>query len=52
MQSKVHNPTALLQGFGLNYAVEVQGTTRTLYQSGQTATDADGHAMYVGEIVA
>lgn len=52
MQSKVHNPTAWLEGFGLNHAVEVQGATRTLYLSGQTATDADGHAMHAGDIVA
>ena len=52
MQIKTHNPTQWLQGFGLNHAVEVNGGTRTVYFSGQTATDADGHAMHAGDIVA
>lgn len=52
MQTKAHNPTSWLQGFGLNHAVEVQGGTRTVYFSGQTATDADGHALHAGDIVA
>ncbi|RGP40405.1 hypothetical protein BPTFM16_00690 [Altererythrobacter insulae] len=52
MQINTHNPTSWLSGFGLNHAVEVSGATRTVYFSGQTATDAEGHAMHAGDIVA
>lgn len=52
MQIKTHNPTPWLQHFGLNHAVEVIGANRTVYFSGQTASDADGVALYPGDIVA
>lgn len=52
MQKKTHNPTGWLQGFGLNHAVEVTGGQRTLYLSGQTASDADGAPMHPGDLVA
>ncbi len=52
MQIKTHNPTPWLQHFGLNHAVEVSGVSRTVYFSGQTASDADGAALYPGDIVA
>ncbi|XUU60191.1 Rid family hydrolase [Erythrobacter sp. HA6-11] len=52
METKTHNPTPWLQGFGLNHAVEVTGATRTVYFAGQTATDAEGHPMHPGDIVA
>jgi enamine deaminase RidA (YjgF/YER057c/UK114 family) len=52
MQIKTHNPTPWLQHFGLNHAVEVSGATRTLYLSGQTASDADGAPLHPGDIVA
>lgn len=52
MQKTTHNPTAWLQEFGLNHAVEVSGAERTLYLSGQTASDADGAPMHPGDIVA
>lgn len=52
MQIKTHNPTPWLQHFGLNHAVEVSGASRTVYFSGQTASDADGAALYPGDIVA
>lgn len=52
MEKKTHNPTPWLQGFGLNHAVEVSGATRTLYLSGQTSSDADGHPLHPGDIVA
>lgn len=52
MQKTTHNPTAWLQGFGLNHAVEVSGGQRTLYLSGQTASDADGAPMHPGDLVA
>lgn len=52
MQIKTHNPTPWLQHFGLNHAVEVSGTSRTVYLSGQTASDADGAALHPGDIVA
>jgi len=52
MEIKVHNPTDWLQGFGLNHAVEVSGAVRTLYVSGQTASDADGAPMHPRDMVA
>ncbi len=52
MQITTHNPTPWLQHFGLNHAVEVSGVSRTVYFSGQTASDADGIALYPGDIVA
>lgn len=52
MQKKLHNPTPWLQGFGLNHGVEVTGATRTLYLSGQTASDADGGPLHPGDMVA
>ena len=52
MQKKTHNPTPWLQGFGLNHAVEVSGSTRTVYLSGQTASDADGAPLHPGDMVA
>ncbi len=52
MQIKTHNPTPWLQHFGLNHAVEVSGASRTVYFSGQTASDAEGAALYPGDIVA
>lgn len=52
MQKKTHNPTPWLQHFGLNHAVEVSESTRTLYLSGQTASDADGEPLHPGDMVA
>ena len=52
MEKKTHNPTPWLQGFGLNHGVEVTGSTRTLFLSGQTASDADGAPLHPGDIVA
>jgi enamine deaminase RidA (YjgF/YER057c/UK114 family) len=52
MDRKTHNPTQWLQHFGLNHAVEVSGASRTLYLSGQTASDADGAPMHPGDMVA
>ena len=52
MERETHNPTEWLTHFGLNHAVEVRGGNRTLYLSGQTASDADGNAMHPGDLVA
>ncbi|MEO0462732.1 MAG: RidA family protein [Pseudomonadota bacterium] len=52
MEKTTHNPTPWLQHFGLNHAVEVRGGERTLYLSGQTASDADGAPMHPGDLVA
>lgn len=52
MQIRTHNPTPWLQHFGLNHAVEVSGASRTVYFSGQTASDAAGAPLYPGDIVA
>ena len=52
MDIKTHNPTEWLTHFGLNHAVEVKGGERTLYLSGQTASDAEGAPMHPGDLVA
>ncbi len=52
MQIRTYNPTPWLQHFGLNHAVEVGGGSRTVYLSGQTASDADGAPLHPGDIVA
>lgn len=52
VQKTIHNPTPWLQHFGLNHAIEVTGATRTLYLSGQTASDAEGAPLHPGDIVA
>ncbi|KPQ32477.1 MAG: putative translation initiation inhibitor, yjgF family [Porphyrobacter sp. HL-46] len=52
MQITRHNPTPWLEHFGLNHAIEVTGASRTLYLSGQTASDADGAPLHPGDIVA
>ena len=52
MKKTAHNPTPWLQHFGLNHAVEVTGATRTLYLSGQTASDEEGAPLHPGDLVA
>jgi len=52
MEIKTYNPTDWLTHFGLNHAVEVRGGERTLYLSGQTASDADGAPLHPGDLVA
>ncbi len=52
MKTRSINPTPWLQHFGLNHGVEVSGATRTLYLSGQTASDAEGNPLYAGDLVA
>lgn len=36
----------------MNHAIEVKGGERTLYLSGQTASDAEGAPMHAGDLVA
>lgn len=52
MNTKAHNPTEWLQAFGLSHAIEASDVSRTLYLSGQTASDADGEPLHPGDIVA
>ena len=52
MKTKTHNPTPWLQHFRLNHGVEVTGGTRTLYLSGQTASDAEGEPLHPVDLVA
>ena len=52
MERRAINPTPWLQHFNLNHAIEVKGAQRTLYLSGQTASDAEGAAMHPGDLVA
>jgi enamine deaminase RidA (YjgF/YER057c/UK114 family) len=52
MERREINPTDWLLGFNINHAVEVTGTQRTLYLSGQTSTGADGASLHAGDLVA
>jgi enamine deaminase RidA (YjgF/YER057c/UK114 family) len=52
METRRINPTPWLQHFHLNHAVEVTGATRTLYLSGQTASDANGAPIHPGDMAA
>ncbi len=52
MLRRTINPTPWLRHFHLNHGVEVSGAIRTLYLSGQTASDAEGRVMHEGDLVA
>ena len=52
MERREINPTDWLLGFNVNHGVEVTGTERVLYLSGQTSTDADGAPLHAGDLVA
>jgi enamine deaminase RidA (YjgF/YER057c/UK114 family) len=52
MELTTHNPTPWLEHFGFNHAVEVRGGERTLYCSGQTASDAEGAPLHPGDLAA
>ena len=52
MEKRVIDPTPWLGGFNLHHGIEVTGVQRTLYLSGQTASAADGSAMFPGDIAA
>ena len=53
MQTTAHNPQRwLLDGFGINQAIEVTAGQRVLYVSGQTSNDASGASMHPGDIAA
>lgn len=52
METRTIDPTPWLNGFGLTHAVEVTGGQRTLYLSGQTASDANGGPMHAGDLAA
>ena len=52
MELTTHNPSPWLEHFGFNHAVEVHSGTRTLYCSGQTASDAQGAPLHPGDLVA
>ena len=52
MQKREINPTEWLQAFNINHAIEVTGSQRVLYLSGQTANAADGSPMHPGDLVA
>lgn len=46
------NPVAWSQKLGFHQAVLLTGPTRTLYCSGQTATDAEGNPLHEGDMAA
>jgi len=52
LETRTIDPTPWLNAFGLTHAVEVTGAQRTLYLSGQTASDARGGPMHAGDIAA
>ena len=51
MDRKVINPWTWQDQFGFVQANEVSGVQRTLICSGQTSVDADGNAVYAGDMV-
>ena len=52
MEKRDINPTEWLQAFNINHGIEVTGTQRVLFLSGQTANAADGAPMHPGDLVA
>jgi enamine deaminase RidA (YjgF/YER057c/UK114 family) len=52
MKTRAINPTEWLKAFHLNQAIEVTGSSRTLYLSGQTSNGPDGAPMHEGDLVA
>jgi enamine deaminase RidA (YjgF/YER057c/UK114 family) len=52
MKRREINPTDYLSGFNLNHGIEVSGTQRTLYLSGQTSNGPDGSPLHEGDLVA
>jgi enamine deaminase RidA (YjgF/YER057c/UK114 family) len=52
METRAINPTPWLLHFNINHAIEVKGGQRTLYLSGQTASDAEGAIQHAGDLVA
>ena len=51
MERRIVNPWTWQDQFGFVQANEVSGVQRTLICSGQAAVDADGSAVYVGDMV-
>ncbi len=52
MEMRPLNPQSWLGAFNVNQAIEVSGSQRTVYVSGQTSNDANGAPMHPGDIVA
>ena len=52
MDKRAINPSTWLLQFGINQGVEVTGSERTLYLSGQTSTNSDGEVMHAGDLAA
>jgi enamine deaminase RidA (YjgF/YER057c/UK114 family) len=52
MDKRAINPSPWLLQFGINHGVEVTGSQRTLYLSGQTSTASDGTPMHEGDLAA
>ena len=52
MEKRAINPTEWLLGFNINHGIEVSGAKRTLFLSGQTATDAEGAPQHAGDLPA
>ncbi|MDL5155135.1 RidA family protein [Actinomycetospora termitidis] len=52
MDQRVINPWEWSIAYGFQQAVEVTGEQRTLYCSGQTSVDKDGHPQHEGDMTA
>lgn len=52
IQRTAINPVTWSQQLGFNQGELVAGATRTLYVSGQTATDSDGNPQHEGDMAA
>ncbi|HJN92867.1 MAG TPA: RidA family protein, partial [Dehalococcoidia bacterium] len=52
MERRIINPWTWQDQYGFVQANEVSGVSRTLICSGQTAIDANGHAVHAGNMAA
>jgi enamine deaminase RidA (YjgF/YER057c/UK114 family) len=51
METKAINPWTWQDRAGFSQAIEVRGSQRTVYCSGQTSVDGDGNPLHAGDII-
>ena len=51
MERREINPTDWLSGFNINHGIEISGSDRVLYLSGQTSNGPDGAPLHAGDLV-
>ncbi|HVE92495.1 MAG TPA: RidA family protein [Actinomycetota bacterium] len=50
MEKKAVNPWTWQDNYGFSQAIDVQGSARTVFCSGQTPLDADGNPQHAGDM--